>query len=978
MPEISAGEVFDARYQILKVLGVGGLGVVYLAKQLDFQRTIALKVLHPNVMIDEEFKLRMQREAQALHHLAHPNIVTIYHLGVSNNDEPYIAMEYIQGKSLRAEILEQEKIAVTRALKIIKDAALALDFVHKQEIVHRDIKPDNIILVQMPEPDTVKIIDFGLARFTDEHKQKLTGTGDLIGTAQYMSPEQCAGKRADKRSDIYALTLCLFEMLTGDSPFNADTPVAVMYKHLNSVVPEIKTGSIKDFSPAINNVLQKGLAKDPDKRFQSMAELAAALDTIDDPVAGENGSVKNNNRCWLAWVLLLALVPAGFFFLRRAPQEAAPTNAPTRRLQRYTESVIESEMLRGNREKARGMCESTLGFPNIPALQRGRILIELAQLTRDFEPIVAYTEGARVLHKYRAEKLHCYESLIQAYSNRRLPHLARFYFRKLENNLKTSPLPHHDRDLYSFKMSDRKAALCTMMKQDDLKPFNPSFDKYFSQLEPLLEFADETENLAVVAREAFKARRLDIVKKLINSAKESNSQASIALICLEYMHPQLALEAIEKAKAVPIRADSHRPARELDKLIVEAKYLLDTNQELKARKLLSTNVIELVKLCKRDEREVELNYLPAIMYFSGLDMEAIWQAIGEKSPESEREVANAQMSSKEVQAALAKCDLLMRDSRLPLDESSCKLIQKTLQQKNLSKNYRIGLNMLLASRQSKSHLRNLKTAYEIYKENDEKIDNTLEITLLSTYGKVLLAYGMPSRARDLLEEAAKKSEKMPPRGFFNRLLYSDMILNLIEIKIRELKFDEARHLAADPIFKDFCTSTLLRYYLFLGMEADAERVVQKYNSQEDLNALLLVAREFHNESIANSIVSRATKLVIDEKDEIKRSQYIFRNTLNAAWNECEFRRVSRGRGIAKTLCNYHFKAKDDEARQSRMELAACLLFTDARAEGEKEIPSHFSNDAPAVPGGSDPYRNLSHDNEETENSEKTSSEEPQN
>lgn len=961
MPEISPGEIFDGRYEIIKVLGVGGLGIVYMAKQLEFQRIVALKVLHPNVLIDEEFKLRMQREAQALNQLAHPNIVTIYHLGLSIDEQPYIAMEYIQGKSLRAEILESEKIPVERALKIIKDAAEALDFVHQQEIVHRDIKPDNLILVQEPEPDTVKLIDFGLARFTDDQKQKLTGTGDLIGTAQYMSPEQCAGKRADKRSDIYSLTLCLYEILTGDSPFSADTPVAVMYKHLNSIVPEIKTGSIKNFSPAINAILQKGLAKEPEKRYQSMAELANAIDAVDGSrVNAKSAGIRLNP--WLIIVLLITLPLAIWFTLKKSSEPVKIAIAPSRRLQRFTESVIESEMLRGNREKAKSMCESTLGFPTIPITQRGRILIQLAQLTREFEPTVAYQEAARVLQNHRAEKLHCYMNLVGAFMRERLPHSANFFYHKLENDLKKYGQVEHDRDLYSFNDMQHKMAITSMMDGTDCKPLNPSFDKYFKTIEPLLIAEDETECFGTIAREAFKANRIDVVEKLIAAAKESNPQVEITLACLDYLRPDLARKALNKAKAAPIYTDGHKPARELQKLIAEARYYLDIDQKAEARKLLSENTVSLVKLCKRDERAVELNFLPAVMYLSGLDMKAIWDAIGEKNTEIS-ESTYRKMSDSERQTATAKAKACMDKANEPFTESDRKMLSQLLLQKDLSKELEIGLSILLAAKSNKENLRYMASAYDRYRSDKEDIPFGLKFVLLTGYGNTLLNAGMPSRAKQVLEEARKISnfEKFSCRAHF--LSYSDMMLSLIEINIRELNFKHARELAQDKIFRDYISSVIFKDYMFLGMDNDAEYIFQKYVYQEDLNALLTISRLYKNERIARAIVSRAKKLAIQETDPSKQAKYNFINTLNDAWNEIEFGKLGRAKAIAKALCDFKYLKSNEDTKALRMELASCLLLCGARAEAEKLIPSFYSNDEPAS-SGQEPTRTDLQPNEE--------------
>ena len=272
-----AGEYFNKRYLLESVLGSGGIGTVFKAVQLDCNRKLAIKILHPDVLGDEEFKKRFLREAKVLGKLQHENIVSVYHIAVSGRGLPYIAMELLRGESLRAVINQTDKFLPIRALSIIIQCASALAYVHSNDVVHRDLKPENIVLVSEPRPDTVKIIDFGLARAQDTREQKLTKTGTLIGSVFYMSPEQSMGHKATPQSDIYALGVILFEMLTGHRPFEADNPIGLMYVQSHSEVPFLKPAEIIDFDPRINTLLQKALAKDPANRFATMSEFEAAL-----------------------------------------------------------------------------------------------------------------------------------------------------------------------------------------------------------------------------------------------------------------------------------------------------------------------------------------------------------------------------------------------------------------------------------------------------------------------------------------------------------------------------------------------------------------------------------------------------------------------------------------------------------------------------------------------------------------------------
>ena len=307
------GEIFEKRYELLEVLGSGGIGTVFKARQLDAERLIALKILHPAIVADAEFKLRFMREAQALSKLSHENIVTVYHLGVAQTGTPYLAMELIQGTNLRHHINEA-KMSQPQIFSVARQLCSALDYIHKQGIVHRDLKPDNVVF--LADTEQIKIIDFGLAHIDlPQDGQKLTGTGVLIGTVNYMSPEQCKGFKADARSDLYSLTVCIYEMLTGLPPFTADNPVGLMYKHVNAEIPQLVMQSPSKSFRLLNEFLKKGLSKKPEERFQSAAEMEQAIAALIEGNADvwiEEKSAKKSGRQKL---IIAAFVCAGVLAL---------------------------------------------------------------------------------------------------------------------------------------------------------------------------------------------------------------------------------------------------------------------------------------------------------------------------------------------------------------------------------------------------------------------------------------------------------------------------------------------------------------------------------------------------------------------------------------------------------------------------------------------------------------------------------------
>lgn len=267
-------------FQVQKELGRGGMARVYLAVQRKFGRLVALKVVSGEFTQDTKFRERFIRESRINARLTHPNIVQVYDVG-THESSLFLVMEYIRGGDLN-QLLEQG-MRLSELVGVVKDMCRALDYAHAKGFVHRDIKPENILF---REDGSAVLTDFGIAQITDSDAT-LTQAGTVVGTPQYMSPEQASGRELDGRSDIYSLGVVLFKMLTGDVPFKADTALSVGIKHLQEPVPRLPN-YLKAFQP----VIDRCLAKRPDQRFQNGTELIIALDEVQTDAELPNATIR--------------------------------------------------------------------------------------------------------------------------------------------------------------------------------------------------------------------------------------------------------------------------------------------------------------------------------------------------------------------------------------------------------------------------------------------------------------------------------------------------------------------------------------------------------------------------------------------------------------------------------------------------------------------------------------------------------------
>lgn len=265
------GRKLGDRYEVIERIGGGGMAVVYRALDTLLNRFVSIKVLHAQFSTDEEFVRRFRREAQAAASLSHPNVVNIYDVGMEG-DEYYIVMEFVDGLTLKEVIQDRAPLPVQEAIDISKQICSALGHAHENNIVHRDIKPHNILI---GKDGRVKVTDFGIARAITSNT--ITQDGSVLGSVHYFSPEQARGGITDVKSDIYSLGVVLYEMLTGELPFSGETPISVALKHLQDhfVEPRQINPSLPQ---SVENIILKSLAKDPGVRYQSAREMARDLE----------------------------------------------------------------------------------------------------------------------------------------------------------------------------------------------------------------------------------------------------------------------------------------------------------------------------------------------------------------------------------------------------------------------------------------------------------------------------------------------------------------------------------------------------------------------------------------------------------------------------------------------------------------------------------------------------------------------------
>ena len=324
--------ILGDRYELGAMIGTGGMADVYVARDQRLNREVAVKILRSDLARDPSFVTRFNKEALSVAALNHPGIVSVYDSGKEDTPGgamPYMVMEYVEGNTLRDIMHRGERFPLQRAVEIVEGILVALQYSHKNGIVHRDIKPGNIMIT---DSGAVKVMDFGIARALSDSGATMTSTWNIVGTAQYLSPEQATGSQADARSDLYSVGCLFYELVSGKPPFTGDTPVAIAYQHVSAPltpVTEVETS----LDPALNNFFSVALAKDPADRYQSANAMLKDLrklskgEGITTQIPKQKVRTENGRNRFAAIALsVLVLVGAVSFFVFR-PDSASSMRA---------------------------------------------------------------------------------------------------------------------------------------------------------------------------------------------------------------------------------------------------------------------------------------------------------------------------------------------------------------------------------------------------------------------------------------------------------------------------------------------------------------------------------------------------------------------------------------------------------------------------------------------------------------------------
>ena len=377
------GQVFGGKYTIVEKLGSGGMGGVYKAEQALMNRFVALKILRSTFHGDAVQMRRFQQEARTLSQLSHPNAVTVFDFGIENG-LPYLVMEYIEGRTLKVVVREERRLPIPRVLQILRQACAALSEAHRLGIVHRDIKPDNIMLrTHHDGSDWVKVLDFGVAKSVLGTDPNLTQAGVLVGTPQYMSPEQCKGSELDARADIYSLGVVLYEMISGEVPFQAPSVLELLMKVMNS-----EPDSLRKFKPmlttpaSVDAVVLRSLAKNPEDRFQTMADFYSSF----EKAAGGRRQEDSHSTGGLSKKAAAIMAAVGiclgagmYLTLRYASDQGRAAELAAHQRALDAEKAVQAEKKRAEEEAARLKAEAAVKEAQAWQAEQERLKLEEEQ-----------------------------------------------------------------------------------------------------------------------------------------------------------------------------------------------------------------------------------------------------------------------------------------------------------------------------------------------------------------------------------------------------------------------------------------------------------------------------------------------------------------------------------------------------------------------------------------------------------------------
>ncbi|MBK7992243.1 MAG: serine/threonine-protein kinase PknK [Blastocatellia bacterium] len=293
---VAGPRLLVGKYRLERLIARGGMGGIYQAIQEGLARTIAVKILNPEFVNNQNALERFRREALAIAGLKHPNIVTIYDFGVTQNGSSYIAMEYLKGRSLSRILADEKKLSLERVVSILEPICQALSEAHEKGIIHRDLKPDNIMLEQVSNSQVVKVVDFGLAKLKQRAEQRRITGNLVVGTFDYMSPEQCQSLELEATSDIYSLGIVIYEMLTGHVPFRNASRLATIYQHINDP-PRPPRAYASEIPDRVEKVILKALSKESSERQQTAMQLLEEMQVAIQISNQSNGvAVKDTQR----------------------------------------------------------------------------------------------------------------------------------------------------------------------------------------------------------------------------------------------------------------------------------------------------------------------------------------------------------------------------------------------------------------------------------------------------------------------------------------------------------------------------------------------------------------------------------------------------------------------------------------------------------------------------------------------------------